>query len=559
MKRIVMSQRVSFYHVVLSLFLATNGISSRGILPFADAFCAPSTHQRRLLGTVTPTRWQPLLPFCTYAASSSTTRRLVQPNDSVEPISSEAPQNKKASLLLLSRQVQAGLLIAGTTVGGGFLALPTSVVVPVGGFVPAAIRLTVVWMYLVVQSLVLCTCLVHVHDAQRDDSSTDARIGIPRVAQAALGTRGAATASVLLTVLTQATLVSQLSRAGSLWADTTAFSDSSSSMLSYRVGCSLAALVGAIFSFGGNKRNSTNNNVTNDNDSTETRSLATTVNAILTAIFLFFVILLFQAGQEQAIWSRCLPTTALASISLGPIAKATPIMLQLLVYGEILPNVCHMLSYDMGRIRASVIVGSLIPLGLLTGWAALGVALVPPALAQMADPVNVLLQGGGTSIARRLLVLSASAIGTTILGSFLALESAYHDVVSMVSSSSRQKQQQQSTADDSNPVPQTNSSFWQQGWVSNLVITLPPLLIASISPSIFLQAIDFAGSYPILLLYGIMPPLIALKLRVSTRATMKWKHVLLVGMSGAMVSANFATDLWAAWNSVVAAIASVHS
>ena len=208
-------------------------------------------------------------------------------------------------------------------------------------------------------------------------------------------------------------------------------------------------------------------------------------------------------------------------------------LLQLLVYCEILPNVCHMLDYNPARIRFSVVLGSLIPLGLLTGWAALGVALVPASVAATTDPVRILLQGGG-AIPQRLLVLSLSAIGTTILGSYLALESAFKDVTSMVMS----WQQKRLTA----RPDMTSWSFWQQSWVSNLCITLPPTLIAAISPSVFLQAIDFAGSYPILLLYGMIPPLMALKLRVANGKN-RWKYVAMAITSGAMVTASFLTDL----------------
>ena len=37
-------------------------------------------------------------------------------------------------------------------------------------------------------------------------------------------------------------------------------------------------------------------------------------------------------------------------------------MLQLLVYGEILPSVCALLNYDVGRIKKAIVLGSLIPL-----------------------------------------------------------------------------------------------------------------------------------------------------------------------------------------------------
>ena len=220
-------------------------------------------------------------------------------------------------------------------------------------------------------------------------------------------------------------------------------------------------------------------------------------------------------------------------------------MLQLLVYGEILPNVCHMLQYNRRRIRRAVVLGSLIPLLLLTGWAALGVALVPSVTASSSslpavavDPVNILLQGGD-AVAQRLFVLSTSAIGTTILGSLLALDSAYRDVLRMIFGPSSASSVPQ---DDTAERRQSNDAalqFWQRPMVAALAITIPPTLIAAISPSIFLQAIDFAGSYPILLLYGILPPVMALKLGLAG----KKRYQVLAILSGTMVLLSAVTDV----------------
>jgi hypothetical protein len=50
-------------------------------------------------------------------------------------------------------------------------------------------------------------------------------------------------------------------------------------------------------------------------------------------------------------------------------------------------------------------------------------------------------------------------------------------------------------------------------WLSAALIVTPALAIASVSPDLFLRAIDFAGSYPVLLLWGITPPAIAWRQR----------------------------------------------
>ena len=134
------------------------------------------------------------------------------------------------------------------------------------------------------------------------------------MAHTALGTNGAAAATVCLVILTVATLVSQLSRAASLFVDTTStatatwatvlvpFASSLSAMTRYRLGCMVAAVLGAVVSFGGGGRSDTKRNGIKKQQSTDKTStaLATTAHAVLTAVFLLFVVLLFQAGQAES-------------------------------------------------------------------------------------------------------------------------------------------------------------------------------------------------------------------------------------------------------------------
>ena len=405
---------------------------------------------------------------------------------------------------------KASLLIAGTTVGGGFLALPQTVVVPLGGFVPSAISLTGVWLFFLVQSLVLSECFVQCHKERQTQHTTTISsdkmkvIGIPSLVHHGIGQRGSFVATVLLILVTEATLVSQLSRAGSLLAGT-------GNLLQYRIGCILAGTIGAILSLGGSSRRHGKTQSQSQSQSQSQQSfeltpsrqlpnrLATDVNAILTIIFLASAILLFQTGSQTATWSHCFDTSFISSPFLltGKVVTAIPTMLQLLAFGEILPHVCHMLKYQPQAIRTSILWGSSIPLLLLTGWAGLGVALLGPLT--NSDPVQVLLSTGSIAMRQRLLILATSAIGTTILGSFMALESAYHDIT------------QESS--DSNTSHSLSDSWLQHPLVATLSIVIPPMAISITSPTVFLRAIDFAGSYPVLLLFGVIPPILALKMK----------------------------------------------
>ena len=450
--------------------------------------------------------------------------------------------------------LKASLLIAGTTVGGGFLALPQTVVVPLGGFVPSAISLVGVWLFFLAQNLVLCECLLQCHaDSDGGGGYTKNPIGIPSLARYALGPGGSFLATALLIVLTEATLVSQLSRAGSLFADCSGSVAVSDSIARYRIGCVLSATIGAILSFFGGGRRTNNHGIPLDTSTVENGSnqiapdqtsssvqpsrLAADSNALLTMVFLASAVLLFQAGCQTAIWTQCLETSSIWSttVLLQNVAKAVPTMLQLLTYGEIIPNVCHMLNYNANAVRTTLVIGSFIPLLLLTGWAGLGVALLGGPLTSGGggggDPVQILLATGSAPVRRRLLILAASAIGTTILGSCLALESAYKDLVSMMKHK---------------VVGRSRMTLQLLNHPScmALSIVLPPLAISITSPSIFLRAIDFAGSYPVLLLFGVIPPVMALRLR--SKSFLKGpvlRYVSLALLSVSMVAINAVPDI----------------
>jgi tyrosine-specific transport protein len=374
--------------------------------------------------------------------------------------------------------VNAAFLIAGTTMGGGFLALPT--VVAPSGFVPSATALVGVWAFFWVESLVivecLCVCRAQARARRQSNDNGDADSefypGMTAAAKSAFGVIGESAVGVLLVLLLQATLVSQISRAGALFT-------SSSISSSYRVGCAATAMSVAAVVFG------------------SPRVVATTANSLLTVIFVAMAVVLFGVGSPTADWSRLVATGG-TNANWSGLPRAIPTFLQLLVYGEILPTVCQMLNYQRGPIRWAISVGSLLPLLLEVGWAALGIALVPSGTA-MGDPVDALLAAG--PIQGPLFILAVTAILTTIVGSYLALQSTFNDVFPGSSSSSSSKRNTKKA------VP------WRRRLVAASSIVLPALSIASISPDIFLRAIDFAGSYPVLLLWGLAPPAIAFRQR----------------------------------------------
>jgi tyrosine-specific transport protein len=444
----------------------------------------------------------------------------------------------------------AALLIAGTTVGGGFLALP-SVVAPTG-FLPSASALIGIWAYFWCQSMIVVECIIdtamttrRLQDDDDDDQPplqrNDDHPGIAATAKSTFGRRGEAVAVLLLVTLTQATLVSQISRAGSLLFPSRY----------YAVGCAVTAcsVAALVFGNGGSPggvpsvpstvlsqvwtNETTTAATTTTATSTTATSRTTSINSFLTLVFVTMAVMLFVTGAPVVKdWSQVFAAAPISTWR-RTLPLEIPTLLQLLVYGEILPTVCQLLHYQVGPIRWAITWGSLVPLLLEVGWAALGLGLVPPSSGSssigtmVVDPVNVLLTAkAGYPVRWPLWTLAVTAITTTMIGSYLALQSTWNDLFPQPSSSSLsslQPEQSQPTAPSSRNIFSRGiaclAKARRHALVSTSVIVLPSLAIASISPDLFLGAIDFAGSYPVLLLWGLAPPLVAWKQRRRRRPT----------------------------------------
>ena len=425
-------------------------------------------------------------------------------------------------LAALGPILTSSLLIAGTTVGGGFLALP-SVVSP-SGFVPSATALGGVWVYFLIQSMIVVECLTTARrwglvggtntttttkgvarpleggggcdeddDYDRDEGPHP---GIAAAARSAFGSWGSIATASLLTILTEATLVSQISRAGSLL-DLVVGGGGGGGL--YRAGCAAASLSVAAVAFG--PRNGL--------------EVASGINSALTVAFLISAAWLFGAGAPVADWSRLSSSSAAVvggggGVGWAGLPRAVPTLLQLLVYGEILPVVCRKLRYETGPIRSALVLGSAVPLIVEVGWAALGTALGGAAAGTGGDPVDILLAPGGP-VRAPLLTLATAAILTTVIGSYLALQSIFDDVFPPGPGAERSTPGDRERGRDF-PPPSGRARCLRR-LTAATAIAAPALAIASVSPDLFLGAIDFAGSYPVLLLWGVAPPAVALRQR----------------------------------------------
>ncbi|CAK9067185.1 unnamed protein product [Durusdinium trenchii] len=340
-----------------------------------------------------------------------------------------------------SKDTAAAVLVTGTAIGGGFLALPYTTAP--SGFVPSFVVMLFSWALLFVQAQVATDLLV--------EESKGEAVSFAVAAQRRLGSKGEIVISVLFLLLMMTTLVSQYAEAGALFSTLTGMPQNLARLL--------LSLALAILTW----------------KSPTTRTAA--VNGLLTLGFVLASFVVFGTGLPLAHWDRLLRS------DWRNYARSFPTILQLFVYLEVTPSIGSLLQLQPSRMKRAIFVGSVLLLILETAWSALGLALVPFHGGLREDPVTVLLRQGGP-VASAVLGLGCFAVVTTILGTNLALRSFCR-----------------------------GAKLLPPSWAYSLGVLLPALA----PKGAFFAAIDFAGAYPVTLLWGCALPLMALRGQNKTK------------------------------------------
>eukprot|EP00965_Chrysotila_dentata_P035725 1189336-Pleurochrysis_carterae.AAC.1 len=162
--------------------------------------------------------------------------------------------------------------------------------------------------------------------------------------------------------------------------------------------------------------------------------------------------------------------------------------------------------------------GSLLLLALQLGWSCLGIALAP--FGGPRDPLDVLLSAGGP-VAAATVALGACATLTTVIGTNAALRAFWSD------------------ACGTRRAELCTPAF--------ALTALAPALLAAASKDAIFRALDFAGAYPVAILWGVAPPVMALRLRRrDAQPRSRRRAVAEIGL-GALCLAFAAFMGWNAW------------
>ena len=366
-------------------------------------------------------------------------------------------------------------LVAGTTVGAGILALP-AVTLP-SGVIPSTVLLIAVWLYALVSGLLIAEVSLSAMRSLGRES-----LGLLPMIESTLGLAGARIAGGAYLFLHYALLVAYIAQGGEILVSAAEQLFDVQNVPAWVGTTSFTLVFGGIMYFGRER-------------------LVEKLNSAFVAIVIasFLGLLLFGFGQVKG--------SGLLFQNWSALPNAVPVMLVALFYHNVIPVVALQLEGDARLIRSSIFVGSAIPLIMFLAWNAVVLGSVSPALVQgisngrtVFDPLQILRDNGtGEWLGVLVSVFSEFAIVTSFIGFVYGLLDLFKSI-SFVA---------------------PNELSLRKAYS---LILFPPMSMSALNPSIFFTALDYAGTFSISVLGGIIPALMSWKQRQSNS-----EHQPLVG------------------------------
>ncbi|XP_021772244.1 uncharacterized protein LOC110736350 [Chenopodium quinoa] len=333
-------------------------------------------------------------------------------------------------------------LVAGTTIGAGILAIPA--VTQESGFLASAVACIGCWVYMVATGLLIAE--VNVNTMCELDSGG---VSLVSMAKRTVGSVGVQVACWSYIFIHYALLVAYIAR--------------SSDILTNYLGIPLWESAGLFsLAFGGLCYFGS-------------QRIIGAVNGLLVlGIITAFTALVVVASAD-------LHLDALLKANFEAVPSSIPVIALAYVYHNVVPVLCTNLEGDLSKVRTAVVVGTAIPLLLFLVWN--GVILgtftnLDSDVGKILDPLQELRSSNGV-VGPIVDTFSIFAIGTSYIGFVLGLADFLADLLKL-------------PAGQSKPLPY-------------LITLLPPLVLALLDPEIFFKALDFAGTYGVLMLFGILP------------------------------------------------------
>jgi len=168
----------------------------------------------------------------------------------------------------------------------------------------------------------------------------------------------------------------------------------------------------------------------------------------------------------------------------GQVPPALPIIALTFVFQNVVPVIASSLEGDISKIRAAILLGVAVPWAMFMAWTAAilgstgGSAPDLNAVAAVADPL-LAVRASGPLAGALVDAFSLFAVATSFIGFVLGLTEFVAEALQL-------------------PVGSGKA-------VPYAATLLPPLALALTFPDLFFRALDFAGTYGVLVLFGLVP------------------------------------------------------
>ncbi|KAL5583007.1 hypothetical protein UlMin_015449 [Ulmus minor] len=333
-------------------------------------------------------------------------------------------------------------LVAGTTVGAGILAIPA--VTQESGFLASAVTCIFSWVFMVATGLLIAE--VNVNTMCELGSGG---VSLVSMAMRTLGKVGVQIACWSYIFIHYALLIAYIARSSEILTNSLHIPLWESAAL-------FSLVLGGICYFGSQR-----------------------VIGAVNGVLVLGIIISFAA--LVAVASGDLHWDALLKANFQAVPMSIPIIVLSFVYQNVVPVLCTNLEGNLSKIRTAIVLGTAIPLVLFLVWN--GVILgtitnLDMGSDTMIDPLQQLRSSNG-AVGPIVEVFSLLAIATSYIGFVLGLSDFLSDLLKLPTGQAK-------------PLPY-------------LLTLIPPLALSLLDPEIFFKALDFAGTYGVLVLFGILP------------------------------------------------------
>ncbi|CAM9406774.1 unnamed protein product [Scytosiphon promiscuus] len=223
-----------------------------------------------------------------------------------------------------------------------------------------------------------------------------------------------------------------------------------------------------------------------------------------------------------------LPHVNVESLVLTPDISALPTMLPValcaLTFQNVVPAVSKNLDGDAKKIKASLAIGSGLPLFTYILWNAVVLGSIgtldTSSAAASTSPLDA-LSATSPSLAALVSVFSVSAVITSFWGAaFSLMIELTHMVDALMSSGSlRDTQGKFPMADDARSIDEVARHDRKVKIAATGLVLVPPAIVSFACPGSFLDALEYVGIYVDPFLYGLAPAWMAYNLRMGDNHT----------------------------------------